>query len=64
MLGFGLLDCYFVLFGPIILVGFGLIYLLNLVLGLTPFAYIMVFLFVVVESGKRGAVLIGSSWGR
>ena len=34
VLGFGLLDCYLVWFGPIILVRFGLIYLLNLVLGL------------------------------
>ena len=60
-----MLDCYLVLFGPIILVRFGLIYLLNLILGLTPFAYMVVaFLFVVAESRKRGAVLIGSSWGR
>ena len=35
VLGLGLLDCYLVWFGPIILVGFGLVCLLNFVLGLT-----------------------------
>ena len=57
-----LVGLLFGLSWAIILVGFGLVYLLNLVLGLTPFSYMVVtFLFIVAESGKKGVVLIGSS---
>ena len=54
--GHWLVGLLFGLSWAIILVGFGLVYLLN---RLTQYM-VVTFLFVVAKSGKRGAVLIGS----
>ena len=51
-----LVGLLFGLSWAIILVGFGLVYLLN---RLTKYM-VVTFLFVVAKSGRRGAVLIGS----
>ena len=64
---FGLICYWWLKFGPIILVRFGLMYLLNLVLGLTLFANTwlwLFFFFLVAKSGNRGVALVGAVGGK